>query len=488
MAEIVYNDKDTSNFEKCKTGITGLDELTRGGLPKNRITLIAGGPGCGKTVMAMEFLVKGATEYNEPGVFFSFEENLDNLHKNFQSMNYDLKNYIKHNTIDIEHVNVVQSEIIESGDFSLEPLFLRLEHAIQKTNAKRVVIDTIETIFSAISNSRRLRSEINRLFNWLQEKNVTTIVTGEQGAQTFTRQGLEEYVSDCVILLDHRIMDQVSKRRLRIIKYRGSSHISDECPFLISAEGIIVIPVISLKLDHPAPAGRISSGIPDLDKMMDNQGYFQGSSVLVSGTSGTGKSSLAAKFLDASCRGGKKCLYFSFEESVQQINRNMNSIGIDLDKWLQQNLLTIKSERTSTLGLEEHLLKIIQTVNQSRPDVLIMDPITNFFAVGQMLEIKIMLTRLIDYLKARNVTGLFTSLTNPDGHSEQTNIGISSIMDTWIILRDYHHKNTKRRLFYLLKARGMKHSQEIKEMVMDDTGIQLIQPEFNIDSADIFSG
>jgi circadian clock protein KaiC len=467
-------------LEKTPTGIEGLDELTNGGLPKNRTTLVTGGPGCGKTVMAMEFLMKGIEERGETGVFFSFEEDLDSLIINFAALGYDLQKYVNDQLLIIEYVHLLESDIVEAGEFTLEPIFLRLEYAIEQVGAKRVAIDTVETLFSALSDTRRLRSEIKRLFVWLQDKNVTAIVTGEKGQNALTRHGLEEYVSDCVIVLDHRIMEQVSKRRLRIVKYRGSRHISDETPFLISKNGIVVIPVTSLKLDHRALKDHISTGIPDLDQMMDYKGYYKGTSILVSGTSGTGKSSIAAKLADATCSRGEKCLYFSFEESVNQICRNMSSIGLNLDSYIDKKLLSIKSERTSTLGLEEHLLKIMQTVKEINPLVLIMDPITNFFSVGNMLEIKTMLTRLLDFLKAKEITGFFTSLTGSDGSTEQTNTGISSIMDTWLIVRDYHHKNEKKRLFYLLKSRGMKHSQKIKEMFISDEGIKLMDLDINV--------
>lgn len=467
-------------LEKIPTGIEGLDELTKGGLPKNRTTLVTGGPGCGKTVMAMEFLVNGIEQYAEPGVFFSFEEDHDSLMINFAALGYELQNYVDEQKLVIEYVQLIDSDIVEAGDFTLDPVFLRLEHAIDRIGAKRVAIDTVETLFSALSDTHRLRAEIKRLFLWLHDKNVTAMVTGEKGQNALTRHGLEEYVSDCVIVLDHRIMEQISKRRLRIVKYRGSGHISDESPFLISENGIVVIPVTSLKLDHRALKSHISTGIPDLDRMLDNKGYYKGTSILVSGTSGTGKSSIAAKFADATCSRGEKCLYFSFEESVNQICRNMSSIGLNLEDYIDKNLLSIKSERTSTLGLEEHLLKIIQTVNEVNPQVLIMDPITNFFSVGKLLEIKTMLTRLLDFLKANEITGFFTSLTGSDGSTEQTNTGISSIMDTWLIIRDYHHKNEKKRLFYLLKSRGMDHSQHIKEMLISNKGIKLRDPDFSV--------
>ena len=477
--------KYNSGIAKCPTGISGLDELTGGGLPFHRTTLVSGGPGCGKTVMAMEFLIKGIEDYGEPGVFMSFEEDEESLINNFQSMGYELRHFIDTGKLCIEHVYLSQSEITETGGFSLEPLFLRLENALSKTQALRLSIDTIETIFSVIENKKILRTEIKRLFNWLHEKKVTSIVTGERGPHALTRQNLEEYVSDCVILLDHRVENQLSKRRLRIIKYRGSAHITDECPFIISRGGIVVIPVTSLKLNHTALKERISSGIPDLDKMLTDKGYYRGTNILVSGTSGTGKSSIAAKFADATCARNEKCLYFAFEESPDQICRNMNSIGIHLRKYIDNNLLHIHAERTSTLGLEEHLLKIIQAVNDFTPDVVIIDPITNFITIGQKLEIKTMLTRLMDFLKTCQITGFFTSLTGPEGSLEQTNTDISSIMDTWLVLRDYQHKNEKKRLFYVLKSRGMDHSKMIQQMLISSEGLHLKKTDFTIDHSAI---
>lgn len=470
-------------LEKCPTGIAGLDELTKGGLPRDRTTLLAGGPGCGKTVLGMEFLFKGITENNEPGVFFSFEEDAENLKVNLASMGMDLASHIHNGHLLIDHVDVSHHQLIETGDFSLDPLFLRLEHAINKTRARRVVIDTIESIFSVLNNTHRLRSEMKRLFSWLHEKHVTAIITGEQGIHTLTRQGLEEYVSDCVILLDHRVVDQISKRRLRILKYRGSSHISDECPFLITSHGVRVLPVTSLKLEHSALKEYVSTGIPDLDKMMDTGGFIRASSILVSGTSGTGKSSFSASFANSACSRGEKCLYFSFEESMEQICRNMESIGLKMRPFIEKGMLHVFSERTSSLGLEEHLSKILHQVERIHPKVIIIDPISNFLAIGKEIEIKSMLTRLIDYLKQKEITGFFTNLADPDVSTEQTNAAISSIMDTWLILRDYFHENQKRRLFYLLKSRGMNHSLKIKELVMADRGMSLKDPVFPITHA-----
>jgi circadian clock protein KaiC len=465
---------------KCPTGIIGLDELTKGGLPRNRTTLISGGPGCGKTVFGMEFLVNGIRQYSEPGVFISFEENIEGLQTNFSAMGFDLAHLMSSDQLHIDHVDVSSAPPTETGDFSLDPLFLRLEYAINQARAKRVVLDTIETIFSALTNKKTLRTEIKRLFNWLHEKEVTAIVTGEKGEHAITRQGLEEYVSDCVVMLDHRVEDQISKRRLRVVKYRGSGHITDECPFLITEKGIKVLPVTSLKLEHSALKDRIPTGIPDLDGMMENKGFFKASSILITGTAGTGKSSLAASFAHAACSNNEVCLYFSFEESQDQICRNMLSIGIDLLPYIKNETLHIRSERTSSLGLEEHLTKILHTIEQYKPDVVIMDPISNFMSVGKELEIKTMLTRLLDYLKMKEITGFFTSLADPEVSTEKTNAAISSIMDTWLIVRDYYYKNTKRRIFYLLKARGMEHSLEIKEMKLSGEGITLKEPDFSI--------
>jgi len=475
--------QDDIALKKTPTGIEGLDELTRGGLPGYRTTLVAGGPGCGKTVLAMEFLIKGITLYDEPGVFFSFEEDRESLMVNFVSMGYDLYGLENQNKLKIDHVELQNSQIVETGDFSLDPLFLRLEYAISQTGARRVVIDTIETLFSSLTNRQKLRSEIKRLFTWLHEKRLTAIVTGELGEDSLTRQGLEEYVSDCVIKLDHRVVEQISKRRLRIIKYRGSSHITDECPFLITDSGVKVFPVTSLELKHTALDEKISTGIPDLDDMMDGKGFIRASSILISGTAGTGKSSFAASFAHATCTRGDRCLYFSFEESPDQISRNMSSIGIDLSPFVEAGSLHIISERTSTLGLEEHLSKMMQIIQRVRPKVLIMDPISNFLTVGRELEVKSMLTRLLDYLKQNEITGFFTNLADPTRTSEQTNAAISSIMDTWLILRDHFHKNEKRRIFYLLKSRGMHHSLGIKEMFLSGKGISLKDPDFTITHA-----
>ncbi|MCF8301964.1 MAG: circadian clock protein KaiC [Bacteroidales bacterium] len=472
---------ETFSLKKCPTGINGLDEMTQGGLPRGRTTLVYGGPGCGKTVLAMEFLYRGIMNYQEPGVFLAFEEPQKSLVTNFASMGFHLSEAIDKGKLLIDFVKIDPAEITEAGDFNLDPVFIRLEQAIQKTGAKRVAIDTIETIFSALTKVEKLRSEIKRLFQWLSEKGMTAIVTGEEGRNEATKYGLEEYVSDCVIVLDNRIREQVSKRRLRILKYRGSSHIADECPFLISSNGFSVLPVTSLELNHPAGNERISTGVSDLDDLMSGLGYYRGSSILVSGTAGTGKSSIAAHFVEAACKRNERCLYLSFEESVDQIVRNMKSIKIDLSPYIENGLLTIKSERTSTLGLEEHLLKLHRLIEDQSPKVVIMDPITNFFSVGNFTEVKNMLTRILDFLKQHEITGFFTSLTEPDNSREQTTVGISSIMDTWIVSQDYQDKNEKKRILYLLKSRGMGHSRAIKEMHITPEGVKLTKPHFNLE-------
>jgi circadian clock protein KaiC len=451
----------------------GLDEITEGGLPAGRSTLITGGPGCGKTLFGMEFLVRGARDYGEPGVFMAFEEKAEELAENVRSLGFDLAEMIQRKQLVIDAVQIQRSEIEETGEYDLEGLFVRLNHAIDSIGAKRVVLDTIEVLFASLSASI-LRTELRRLFQWLKSKGVTAIVTAERGEGTLTRHGLEEYISDCVILLDHRIHDQVLTRRLRVVKYRGSSHGTNEYPFLIDAGGIAVLPITSLSLNHPASADRISTGVTRLDAMLGGKGYYRASSVLVSGTAGAGKSSLAAHFVDAACARGERALYLALEESPSQIVRNMRSIGVDLERWSKNGRLSFHAARPTVYGLELHLTIIHRLVDETKPKVLVVDPVTNLNAVGTDVEVKSTLTRLIDLLKTRGITALFTSLTGDSANAEHSEIGISSLMDTWILLRNLEHNGERNRGLYVLKARGMTHSNQIREFILTDHGVDLI--------------
>lgn len=469
------NIKKSDNFLlKCQTGIRGLDEITNGGIPGGRPTLVCGSAGCGKTLFAMEFLVHGAIEYDEPGVFMSFEESSEELAQNVASLGFDLKELETTHKLILDHVSIERGEIEETGEYDLEGLFIRLNHSIDSIGAKRVVLDTIESLFGGLANENILRAELRRLFRWLKAKGVTAIITGERGEGKLTRQGLEEYVSDCVILLDNRVEGQISTRRLRIIKYRGSEHGTNEYPFLIDEMGISVLPITSLGLQHEVSSERISSGIPRLDTMMDGKGFYRSSSILISGTAGTGKTSVAASLANAACNRGEKCLYFAFEESPSQITRNMLSIGIDLEPWIKQGLLDIYSMRPTIYGLEMHLVKMHKLVMEFKPKVVIIDPVTNLITIGSNTEVKSMLSRLIDFLKSNQITALFTNLSHTGAGIEQTEFGISSLMDTWISLRDIEICGEHNRGLYILKSRGMAHSNQIREFLLTDNGIDLV--------------
>jgi len=458
---------------KAPTGIKGLDEITGGGLPRGRPTLICGGTGCGKTLLAMEFLVRGATQFNEPGVFMAFEETARDLTQNVASLGFDLKDMAARKKIVLDYVHVDRSEIEQSGEYDLEGLFIRLGAAIDAVGAKRVVLDTIETLFSGLPNPVILRAELRRLFRWLKDKGVTAIITGERGDGTLTRQGLEEYVSDCVIVLDHRVSEQTSSRRMRVVKYRGSIHGTNEYPFLIDEDGISVLPVTSLGLNHTAPHERVSSGVARLDAMLGGKGYYRGSSVLISGTAGTGKSSLSAHFADAACHRGDRVLYFSFEESPDQIMRNMSSIGIDLKQWINKGLLQIVSKRPSFAGLETHLAMKHKLITDFKPQVVIMDPLNSFVIGDNEIEVKSMLMRLVDFLKTKQITGLFTNLAQSGSPVEQTDVAISSVIDTWMLLRDIDSGGERNRCLSILKSRGMSHSNQIREFLLTDHGVEL---------------
>ena len=462
------------NVPKSPTGIQGLDEITGGGLPRGRPTLICGGPGCGKTILAMEFLINGAQMYGEPGVFMSFEESVEDLTLNFASVGFDPRAMTARKMLALDYVKVTPHEIQETGGYDLEGLFIRLAHAIDKIGAKRVVLDTIESLFSGLSDTRTLRAELRRLFDWLRAKGVTAVVTGERGEGRLTRQGLEEYITDCVILLDHRVNEQNATRRLRVVKYRGSTHGANESPFFIDATGISVLPITSLGLQHTVPTGRLSSGVPDLDGMLGRRGFFRGSSILVSGGAGTGKTSLAGYFVDEACHRKELSLYFAFEESPDQIQRNLQSIGIDLGPPLRSGRLHVHAARPTTSGLEGHLSTMLRLIDEKRPRVVVVDPISNLISVGTSIEVRAMLARLIDIMKTRQITALFTSLTGDEVHPAEIDQGISSFMDTWVVLRNNERNGERTRSLAVLKSRGMSHSNQVREFILTTKGLEVL--------------
>ncbi len=461
-------------LSKSPTGISGLDEITGGGLPTGRPTLICGDAGAGKTLFAIEFIVQGALQYNEPGVIITFEEHTEDLEMNVQSLGFDLKKLQKDKLLKIDYVRIERSEIEETGEYDLEGLFIRLGYAIDSIGAKRIMLDTIENLFGGLTNEGILRAELRRLFSWLKDKGVTAIITGEKGDGSLTRNGLEEYVSDCVILLDHRVRNQISTRRLRVVKYRGSTHGTNEYPFLIDEDGISVLPITSLQLNNKVSSQRIPSGIPSLDQMLEGKGFYRGSSILVSGTAGTGKTSIAASFANAACLRKERVLFLAFEESPQQIIRNMQSIGMDLQRHVDGGYLHFHASRPTLHGLEMHLVSIYKMIRQIKPKVLILDPITNLVTAGLMAEVKSVLIRLIDYLQSEQITVLFTALNLTNVLNDQTDEGVSSLVDAWITVRDLESNGERNRGLYIMKSRGMKHSNQVREFIIRDKGLQLV--------------
>jgi circadian clock protein KaiC len=473
-------EKRNFTFPKTPTGVEGLDEITEGGFPTGRPVLVCGGAGCGKTLLSIQFLIKGITEYGEPGVFMSFEESSKDLSLNVKSLGFDLEKLKADKKLVVDYVNVERSEIEEAGEYDLDGLFVRLGYAIDKIKAKRVVLDTLESLFSGLDNQAILRAELRRLFSWLKEKGVTAVITAERGEATFTRQGLEEYVSDCVILLDHRVIEQVSTRRLRIIKYRGSTHGTNEYPFLIDKDGISVLPITSLKLNNEVSSEVISTGIPGIDEMFDKGGFYLGSNILISGTAGTAKTIIAAYFAFEQCRRSKKpVIYFAFEESPQQLIRNMQSIGLDLEPYVKKGQLQIHSSRPTLNGLELHLLTLRKLINQLAPSAIIIDPISNLINVGNENEVRSMMVRLIDMLKLSNITALFTSLSKSTDvfKADMTEESVASLVDTWITVRDMEGGGERNRGIYIIKSRGMGHSNQVREFIISSTGIQLMNIE-----------
>ena len=458
---------------KSPTGITGLDEITGGGLPSGRPTLVCGSAGCGKTMLAIEFLVRGATQFGEPGVFMMFEENAQELTDNVRSLGFDLDELVGQKKIVLDHVHIERSEIEETGEYDLEGLFIRLGHAIDSIGAKRVVLDTVEALFAGLPNHAILRAELRRLFRWLKDRGMTAVITGEKGEASITRYGLEEYVADCVITLDHRVAEQICTRRLRVVKYRGTAHGTNEYPFIIGKRGLSVLPITSIQLDHKASSDRIPTGIARLDDMLGGKGVYRGSSVLISGAPGTGKSSIGAKFADTACRRGERAILFAYEESPEQLLRNMRSVGIDLAPWVKKGLLQIHSSRPTMHGLEQHLVMMHDTVLAFQPSVVVVDPISNLTLDDTEAEVKPTLMRLIDFLKKLQITSVFTSLTTGGNAPEDSQIGVSSLMDTWLLLRNLEFNGERNRLISVLKSRGMAHSNQVREFLMSDAGIDL---------------
>lgn len=458
---------------KCPTGIRGLDQVTDGGLPRGRSTLVCGGPGAGKTLMGIEFLARGARDFGEAGVFVSFEERAEDLAKNAFSLGFDLGRLVRSKRFAVEHIALNRAQLLEAGEYDLEGLFIRLGAAIDAVGAKRVVLDTIEALFSALTNEAILRAELNRLFSWLKDKGVTTVITAERGQGALTRHGLEEYVSDCVIVLDQRVDDQIATRRLRIVKYRGSTHGTNEYPFLIDRSGFVVLPITTISLDYESPKQFVSSGVAKLDAMLGGKGYFRASTIMVSGTAGTGKTSLAAHFVDGGCQRGERCLYFAFEESPGQIMRNMESIGIHLQKWVDRGLLNFHAMRPTSVGMETHISMMLKYVDDYRPHIVVLDPISSFSAAGTLIDAHALLVRVIDLLKARRITTLFTSLSTGAENTEQAAAGVSSLIDAWISLRNLEQGGERTRSLYVLKARGMRHSNQIREFLLTNRGADL---------------
>ncbi len=462
-------------ISKVRTGIKGLDEITGGGLPQGRPTLVCGSAGSGKTMLAMEFLVRGAIEYDQPGVFMAFEETGEELSANVASLGFDLPALVDRKKLYVDYVHIDPSEIQETGDYDLEGLFVRLKLATESVGAKRVVLDTIEALFSGLKNQAILRAEIRRLFRWLKDHGLTAVITAERGDGGLTRYGLEEYVSDCVILLDNRVKDQVATRRMRILKYRGSSHGVNEYPFLIDDTGFSVLPLSSLGLQHHASTQRVATGIAGLDEMLGGKGLYRGSTVLVSGTAGSGKTSVAAQFADSICSAGQKCLYFALEESFDQVSRNMKSIGLDLRKHVDKGLLNFQAWRPSSYSLEMHLVRLHKSVDDFKPDAIVFDPITNLIAsAGEQSEVTSVLTRFIDFLKLQQITAMFTSLTSASSPSETSGVGISSLIDTWLLVRDLESNGERNRAMYVIKSRGMAHSNQVREFRITSHGVELV--------------
>jgi circadian clock protein KaiC len=462
-----------SKIQKSLTGIQGFDDITGGGLPRYRPTILLGNTGSGKTIMAMEFLINGITMHNEPGVFMAFEEDPEELAVNVSSLGYDLNKHVSENNLYVEHVEISPVENFETGKYDLEGLFVRIAHAIDKVKAKRIVLDSLDSLFSGLDH-QTLRSEFKRLFAWLKKKKVTAIITAEMGDTFITRQGMEEYVADCVVVLDNRVTNQIATRRLRIVKYRGTFHGNNEYPFLIDKKGMTVFPLLIEVRQQKISSKRISSGIGQLDEMLDNKGFYVGSSILISGTAGTGKTSIATMFAYSVCKTKEPCLFCAFEEAPNQIMRNMRSIGIGLERLVKSGMLSFYYARPTLQNLELHFIAIKKMIKEIKPSVVILDPITNLMTEGPNSDIRSMLTRFVDYLKTEQITVLFTAaITVGSIERNPSDEGISSMVDTWMMVQDIELDGERKRSLCVMKARGMAHSTDVRRFVISNKGISL---------------
>ncbi len=455
---------------KVPTGIEGFDEITFGGLPAGRTTLLTGLSGSGKTVFGMQFLAQGAARYGEPGVLVGFEETEDELITNAASLGFDFANLISAGKLVIDRISVEPDVVVETGRYDLSALHIRIEHAVDSIGARRIVLDGIPALFYGLTDTSAVRIALTRLYAWLKSKGLTALVTAESNTE-LAQHGLGLSLTDCIVVAGERTRENVSTRYLRVAKYRGSAHGTSEYPCLIGSTGYKVIPLTSITVDYEASTERISTGIPRLDTMLGGQGFYRGNSVMVTGGAGTGKSSLAAHLALATCQRGKRCLYFAFEESQEEVMRNMRSIGVDLRPQVAAGLLKFRSSRATMFGLEMHLAMMENEIAAFQPHVVILDPVSNLLSIGSFNEVRAMVSRLVDFLKGRGITSLLTSLSMTD--PPESDVGVSSLVDTWMLLTNFEANGEQTRLLRILKSRGSAHSSQVREFIMTDRGVRL---------------
>jgi len=462
---------DYKTIPKTATGIPGLDQILNGGLPKGRVTLVVGNSGTGKTLLGIEFLVNGIRQHDENAILVTFEESASKVTENVSSLGFDLNNLQDDGKLTVMAFKVDLPEK-NRGYFDFSPLLVLLEEAIVCIGAKRVVLDTIELLFGAYSDQTTARIELVKLMRWLEDRGVTAIITGESGNNALTRFGIEEYVSDCVIVLDHRVREEISTRLLRVMKYRGSVHGTNEYPFLIAKNGFIVLPVSSLSLDYAVSRERVSVGVPELDEMLSG-GPYRGSTTLVTGVSGTGKTSVAMSMVNAACARGERSLVLLYEESAFQLERDMGSIGINLKRWTDSGMLKIWASRPLEYGLENHLAIFINMLESFKPAIVAIDGLTAFSRGGFDPDVFIFITRKIGILKARGITTVLTTLKK-DVEDESSSLHISSLTDTGILLRNIEKNGERNRLLAVTKSRGTAHSNQLREFTLSSDGIRLV--------------
>ena len=465
--------KVKSSSDIVSTGVKGLDDVLGGGIPQGHAMLLVGKPGTGKSILSMEYLLHGIELHKENGVYISFEESEKQIISNAASFGWKFEEMVKKNKLAISYIDMQPEQMRTVGDYDLSALILRVKGAIKKVNARRVVIDGINNLLSTFDDERIIRSDLLRLIREIKEVNATIFITGERGHDSWSKMGFEEYLADGLMHLDNRTDGNYQTREIQVVKCRGINHYTGKSPFIINSEGMSIRPLITADFDYKVLKSRVSTGIADIDNMLGGKGLYRGSTVYITGPSGAGKTSISSSFANGACSRGERALFLAFEESSDQIIRNMKSIGLSLDKWVNEKLLYFYTARATTNSLEGHLDNIMTMVREVEPTCVVLDPISAFRPIANENETKLMLIRLNDYLRARKITTVFTALSSDGEYSEHADVQLSSIADTWIVVRIMDYKGERNNVMQLMKSRGMSHSRQMKEMYFTGNGLKL---------------